>query len=112
MRSLHLVALKFVTKNEAGDRAGHVLVQQSCSEIVFLTKFQESHKRCVSGILGPFPNIIIIKVNSLSILEMNVHLKDRRKTLMDKESTCKETVAKVEKSMRKNRRVSLDDLYV
>ena len=65
--------------------AGHVVLQQGFSEIVFQTKIQERHKRCVSMILEPFPNIIIIKVISLSILEMKVYLKDRSKTLMDME---------------------------
>ena len=61
--------------------AGHVLVQKRFSEIVFLTKFQERHKHCVSRILDPFPNIIMIKVNYLSILEMNVIWKTGGKRL-------------------------------
>ena len=51
--------------------AGHVLVQRSFSETVFLTKFEGRHKRCVYRILDPFPNIITIKVNS-------VHSRDER----------------------------------
>ena len=55
------------------------------SEIFILTKFEESHKHCFSRILDPFPDIIMIKVTSLPILEMNVQLKDRTKTLMSRE---------------------------
>ena len=44
---------------------------------MFLTKFEERYMRYVPRILDPFPNIIIIKVNSFCIAEMNVLMKDR-----------------------------------
>ena len=48
--------------------AGHVLIQQRVSEIVFLTKFEERHKRCVSRILDPFPNILCLFTSLLCSL--------------------------------------------